>query len=384
MTNAMLPETDTIPYAKPHIWGDELARVRDVIEAGWLSSQGGAVGAFERKFAAAVGASFALATSSGTSALHLALLSAGIGPEAEVIVPNFTMIAPVFAVCHCGARPVPVDVDDTWTIDVTGIERRITRRTRAIVVVHIYGHPARMDEITSIARDHRLVVIEDAAEALGATINGEYVGALGDIGCHSLYANKVITTGEGGMLTTNDEDLLRRARWKSNMCFGADQESRFVHDELGYNYRLSAVQAALGLAQLEHLRAAVERKVAIAERYEQRLAGMPGITRPPAAAWVRNVYWAYGILVDASRFGRPRAAVQRMLRQRGIDTRRMFTPVHRQPFLELDLPDAEFPASLRLADEGILLPSFIDMSDRQIDRVVEAIDDIRTGRLTEA
>jgi perosamine synthetase len=383
MSNAPA-EIATIPYAKPHIWGNELVRVREIIEAGWLSSQGDIVGAFEKSFASAVDASFALATSSGTSALHLAMLAAGIEREDEVIVPGFTMIAPVFAVCHCGARPVPVDVDDTWNIDVTGIERRLTRRTRAIVVVHTYGHPARIDEIISIARDHRLVVIEDAAEALGATINGQFVGALGDIGCHSLYANKVITTGEGGMLTTNDENMVRRARWKGNMCFGADQEHRFIHDELGFNYRLSAVQAAIGVAQLEHLRAAVERKVAIAERYDELLAGMPGVTRPPAAAWVRNVYWAYGILIDEAMFGHPRECVQRMLRQRGIDTRRMFTPVHRQPFLDLRSSDTEFPMSMRLADEGILLPSFIDMSDAQIDRVVETIDDIRTGRLAEA
>ena len=372
-----------IPYAKPHIWGGEVDRLREVVEGGWLSSHGEMVRLFEERFAAAVDAAFAVATSSGTTALHLALTAAGIGPGDEVIVPDFTMIAPVFAVRYCHAHPVPIDVDETWNMDVTEIERRITPRTRAILVVHTYGHPARIDEIVSIAREHRLVVVEDAAEALGATINDRYVGALADVGCHSLYANKVITCGEGGMLTTNDEEIQRRARWKANMCFGRDPETRFTHEEIGYNYRLSSLQAAVGVAQLEHLHAAAQRKVEIAERYDRGLAGIGGITRPPAAAWVRNVYWAYGILVDEREFGVGRETVQRLLQQAGVETRRMFTPVHRQPFLDLRLPDSDFPTSLKLARDGILLPSFVDLSDALVDRVAGLIEDIRTGRLAE-
>lgn len=333
---------DAIPYAKPRVWGNEIARLREVIDAGWLSSHGEMTRLFEKRFAAVVHAAHAIGTSSGTAALHLAMTTIGLQPGDEVIVPNFTMIAPVFAVRYCGGQPVPLDADETWNIDVTEIERHITSRTRAIVVVHTYGHPARIDEIISIAREHRLIVIEDAAEALGATLDGKPVGAMGDVACHSLYANKVITTGEGGMLTTNDEEMQQRARWKSNMCFGPDPESRFVHEELGYNYRLSSLQAAIGVAQLDHLDVAVQRKIEIAERYDRLLARAGGITRPPAAAWVRNVYWAYGILVNEREFGRSRAEVQRFLDSAGIETRRMFTPIHRQPFLNLRLPDEAF------------------------------------------
>jgi perosamine synthetase len=249
-----------------------------------------------------------------------------------------------------------------------------------VIAVDLYGQTADYEPIAAFCARHGVPLIEDAAEALGATLDGKPVGAIGDVACHSLYANKVITTGEGGMLTTNDAQLQQRARWKSNMCFGPDPETRFVHEELGYNYRLSSAQAAIGVAQLEHLDAAVQRKTEIAERYDRLLANVDGITRPPAAAWVRNVYWAYGILVNEREFGRSRAEVQRFLDGAGVETRRMFTPVHQQPFLDLHLRDENFPMSLQLAREGILLPSFVDMTDAMVDRVVQAIDDSRQPR----
>ncbi len=372
---------DPLPVARPYIWGNEEARVLEVVRNGWLSSIGPMVDQFERSFAAAVGVNYAVSACNGTAALHLALASLGIGPGDEVIVPDFTMIAPIFAVCYCGAIPVPVDIDDTWNLDVTQVEERITPKTKGILAVHTYGHPARVDELQMVARDHKLDLIEDAAEALGATINGKAVGTFGCATCYSFYANKVITTGEGGMLTTDQATIARAAGSRRNMCFGLDPERRFEHERLGFNYRMSSIQAAVGIAQLEHLNEAVERKIAIADRYNRAFAGWEGLQRPPAAAWVTNVYWAYAVLINPFEFGVDTRAVQRLLARVGIESRPGFTPVHRQPFLSSYALTGRFPNSTRIAEQSILLPSFVGMTDRELDRVIQALDDIRRSRL---
>jgi perosamine synthetase len=382
-TGTKIGKDKKIPVARPYLWGQELGRLREALDNGWLSSQTPIVEEFEREFGRAVGARHCVAACNGTAALHLALLAAGVQPGDEVLVPDFSMIAPAFAVCYCGARPVPIDADETWNIDITQIARNVTPKTRAIIAVHTYGHPCRIEELMFIAKEHGLIVIEDAAEALGATSNGRAVGSLGDVGCHSFYANKIITTGEGGMLTTQDEDLYRRARWKSNMCFGESPETRFEHAEIGHNYRLSGLLAAVGLAQLSFLTESVAGKIAIAERYNERLCEIPGLELPPAAAWVRSVYWAYCILVDEPTFGVNRATVQRLLHRVGIETRRAFTPVHRQPFLDMKSNGGEFPVSLRLMEQGILLPSFAGLTDTEIDRIANILLDIRARRLVE-
>jgi perosamine synthetase len=260
-----------VPVSRPHIWGDEKLNLCQAIDGGWISSRGPFLDEFEDRFAEKIGTRYAVAASSGTAAVHLALSVLDLDKNDEVIVPDFTMISPVLGVLACGAIPVPVDADETWNMDVERIERAITDRTRAIVVVHTYGHPARIDRIMEIARRNNLRVVEDAAEALGARVSGQPVGSFGDLAIFSFYANKVLTTGEGGMVVTNDLELCERVRSKRNLCFGADEETRFIHDDIGFNYRMTNLQAAVGLAQLQHLDEAVAAKMAIAGEYTARL-----------------------------------------------------------------------------------------------------------------
>lgn len=312
----------------------------------------------------------------GTVACHLAFAAAGIGAGDEVICPDFTMMAPVFSLLYLGATPVFVDADErSWTIDVSKIEAAITPRTKAILAVHIYGHPCDMDAIEAVARKRGLAVLEDAAEAHGATVRGRKAGAIGAAAAFSFYANKIITTGEGGMVVTSDDALAGRARSMKNLCLGKHPDTRFVHDGVGFQYRMTNVQAAFGLGQMEHAAEAVAAKVAIARRYDAALEGIPGLTRPPACEWATNVYWVYGILIEDA-FGMPRLEVQRRLEAEGIETRTFFYPSHAQRMFPA-LPEAEsrrrFPVSWRLWERGLYVPSFIGMGDAAIDRVAEGI-----------
>ena len=277
-------DSEFIPVSKPHIWGKEKEYVSRAIEEGWISSKGRYIQEFEAVFADYLGVKHALAVSSGTTALHLAVDAIGIGEGDEVIVPDFVMIAPVFAVLYQGAVPVPVDADETWNIDPEKIEGKITSRTRAVMVVHTYGHPARIDSIKELATRHGLQVVEDGAEALGADIVGAKVGTFGDVACFSFYANKLITTGEGGMLVTDRTDLFEKAAAKRNMCFGRDVASQYRHEEIGYNYRLTNLQAGIGLAQIEHIDEALEQKICIGRLYDDLLSGVRGLTLPPQSS----------------------------------------------------------------------------------------------------
>jgi perosamine synthetase len=342
--------------ASPLLWGDELGLVAEALEAGWISSHGPYVERFERRFAELTHAPFAVATSSGTTALHLALATLGVGPGDEVIVPAFTMIAPVFAVRYVGATPVAVDADATWCMDPDLVQDAITPRTRAIIAVHTYGHPAAVHRLEALASRHGLLLIEDAAEAQGATVCGRPVGTFGDAACFSLYANKLVTTGEGGMLVTRRKDVYERVRWKRNMCFGPDEESRYEHTELGFNYRLTSLQAAFGLAQLNHLSEALEVKRTIAATYRRGLQEIEHLTLPPESAWATNVHWVFGVLLnDGAPLGR--AEAQARLRDEGIETRRFFAPVSRQRALAGLLEARTYPAAERLYERGFYLPS---------------------------
>jgi perosamine synthetase len=358
------------------MWGNEAAYVTEAINEGWISSRGRFVDSFERRFAETLDTKFAVAVCNGTAALHLALSTLGVGQGDEVIVPDFSMISPVLAVLYCGAVPVPVEIDETWNINPELIEEKITAKTRAILVVHTYGHPAEMTKISEVARQHGLYLVEDVAEALGATVGGRKAGTFGDIACFSFYANKVVTTGEGGMLTTQDPDLSAKARWKRDLCFGPDDEMRFTHDQIGFNYRLTNMQAAVGVAQMEHFDEAVTRKIGIAKEYNAALENVRGLTLPPEAAWAKNVYWVYGIVVEPE-FGLSRIKLQSSLREVGIETRRFFTPIHRQPIVRSSAKDEDFPRSLHLAEHGLYLPSFIGMSTDSILRVADAISLIK-------
>lgn len=377
MLQSQVPEgREFIPVSKPFMWGHEAAYVAAAINEGWISSRGRFVDSFERMFAEAVGVEFAVAACNGTAAVHLALSTLGIREGDEVIVPDFCMIAPVYTVLYCGARPVPVEIDETWNINPSLIEEKITDKTRAILVVHNYGHPADMVRISEIAGRRGLYLIEDAAEALGATIAGRAAGTFGDIACFSFYANKVITTGEGGMVATSSAELAQRARWKRDMCFGTDEESRYTHREVGFNYRLTNMQAAVGVAQMEHLDDAIASKVSIGKWYNSALADIPGLTLPPQAEWAQNVYWVYGVLAPPE-FGVPRARLQALLREEGIDTRRFFTPVHRQPVVAEAGTETEFPRSSYLSEHGFYLPSYVGMTQEVVGRVADAITRIQ-------
>lgn len=369
---------EPIPVSRPFLWGNELENISAALDSGWISSHGPMVEAFEHEFGRYVGKGHAVAVCNGTAAVHLALTALGIGPGDEVIVPDFCMIAPIFAVIYCGAVPVSVDIDETWNLDPKAVTAAITPRTRAILVVHNYGHPAEMHAIAEIADQHGIPLIEDAAEALGATVSGRPAGSFGKVACYSFYANKLITTGEGGMLVCDDAELAKRARWKRSMCFGADNESRFVHSEIGFNYRLTSLQAAVGLAQIEHIEEALRRKIEIASHYHARLAGTPGLTLPSTAPWATHAYWVYGVLVESA-FGPSRRELQCRLAEKGIETRRFFSPVHKQPIFGRKGTSQDFPRSHAIAETGLYLPSFVGMTEFEIDRVADTIKMIQTS-----
>jgi perosamine synthetase len=371
LTEKQREQCGDIPVARPYIWGNELSYVQRAIQSGWISSRGEFVEKFEQQFAALLGRRFGVSVCNGTAAVHLALVSLGITRGDEVIVPNFCMISPILAVLYCQATPVPVDVDETWNLNPSLIAAKVTRNTKAILVVHNYGHPTDMVAVSKIASDYGLTIIEDAAEALGAQAFGQYAGSLGRVACFSLYGNKLITTGEGGMLLTDDPELCAIARWKRDICFGRDDETRFVHQEIGFNYRLTNVQAAIGLAQLEHFSDALAAKRGIAQAYNARLRGLQGLTLPPEAAWAINSFWIYGLVIQDS-FGTDRRTLQFSLRTEGIHTRRFFSPVHVQPICPVQRTD-DFPRSLELWERGFYLPSYIGLGECEISRITDVI-----------
>ncbi len=362
-----MPE-QTIPVFAPWIAKSARSYLLDCLETGWLSSAGPYVARFEEAFSAVCKTRYAVAVSSGTSALHLALLAAGVGPEDEVIVPALTFVATANAVTYTGARPVFADVDrQTWTLDPADVMRRLTHRTRALVPVHLYGQPADMDPLLAIARDRGLIVIEDAAEAHGARYKGRQVGGLGDAGCFSFFGNKIISTGEGGMLVSNDAKLARAAALLRNHA--ADRDVPYLHRAIGFNYRLSNLQAAVGCAQLEDLEVVLARKRRIARAYSLRLARVPGVSLPPEAPWAENIHWMYSVLIEDD-FGLTRDAVMHALKARGIETRPFFVPLHRQPPYDSSEPR---PIAEEIARRGINLPSGPTLSEMDIETVCAAL-----------
>jgi perosamine synthetase len=351
--------------------GNELRYVTECIQSNWISSAGPFVGRFEREFSAAVGAQHGVACSSGTAALHLALAALGLGPGDEVVLPAFTMIATPNAVTYLGARPVLVDADpETWNLDPRRLEAALSPRTRAIVVVHTYGHPADMDPILEIASARGLAVVEDAAEAHGAVYRGRPVGGLADAAAFSFYGNKIVSTGEGGMVTSNRPELARSARGLRDMAFS--EERHFWHERLGFNYRMTNLQAAVGVAQTERLAELVARRRRHARMYAERLAGIPGLSLPPERADVVNVFWMYGVRVQRA-FGRSRDGLRAFLAERGIETRGFFVPIHAQPIYRDAFRGQRFPVAEALGRDGFYLPSGPLLTEREIDWVAESI-----------
>lgn len=358
-----------LPVASPWIGERELQYVTECVVSGWISSSGPFVCRFEEIFARFCGVKHAIASSNGTTALHLAMLALHIGLGDEVIVPTLTFIATANAVTYTGATPIFVDCDpETWTIDVAAVEAAVTSRTRAIIPVHLYGHPANMEPLLALAKRHKLAVVEDAAEAHGALFKGKPVGSIGDIGIFSFYGNKIATTGEGGMLVTNDDAIADKVRLLRD--HGMSPDRRYWHTVLGYNYRLTSLQAALGVAQMERIDDIIKAKLHIADFYRSGLQNVPGITLPGCAPWARNVFWLYSVVIDEKKFGRSRDEVMRLLQEQGIDTRPFFPPLHRQPIYA---NDQNFPVSERLSDTGLSLPSSAHLNMDHITRVCEAI-----------
>jgi perosamine synthetase len=365
-----------IPVWEPVLDGNEERYVLDCLETNWISSLGEYIRRFEELFATYCGVPHGVACSSCTTGLHMTMVALGIGPGDEVIIPDFTLIVSANTVIQAGARPVLVDAHPrTWCIDPARIEEKITPRTKAIMAVHMYGHPCDMRAIGEIAKRHGLRVIEDCAEAHGAEIEGRKVGNFGDAACFSFYGNKILTTGEGGMVLTADGDLASRLRLLRDQGF---EHPRFVHRVMGYNYRLTNVQAAVGLAQTERVTEKVEKKREIARWYAEAFTGCSDLELPWEAPGAKNVYWMYGIKLG-DRYTQGRDAVMRQLKEKGVDTRAFFCPMHMQPVFQNAtdprLPETRgsFPVSEDLWRRGLYLPSGLGLTPSQVEEVAAKV-----------
>jgi perosamine synthetase len=357
-----------IPVAEPVLTGNEKQYVMDCLETGWISGSGKYLNAFEEQFAAFCGTRYAVATFNGTVALHVALLALGVGAGDEVIVPDLTYIASANAVAYCNATPVFVDVDPvTWTLDIADVERKITPKTKAIMPVHLYGHPANMGPLMALAEKHGLKVVEDAAEAHGSSYNGQMAGSIGHIATFSFFGNKVITTGEGGMVVTNDEALALHVKQLKGQ--GQAFDRRYWFPIIGYNYRMTNLQAAIGLAQLERITWFIERRREVASWYAAQLQGCD-LTLPAEASWAKNIYWLYSVALPARV---KRDEVMQKLADAGIETRPFFIPMHvLPPYYQAD-GDQRYPVTTALAAQGINLPTAASLTQEQVTYVCETL-----------
>jgi perosamine synthetase len=356
-----------IPVAKPDINEMELENVVEAVKSGWISSKGPFIEAFEKGFSNYLGVKHAISVSNGTVALHLALSALGVGRGHEVLVPSLTFIAVANAATYTGASPVFIDSHpEYWCIDPEAVEKSITDRTKAIILVHLYGHPCDLDPILEIARVHGLYVIEDCAEAHGAEYKGKLVGSFGDASCFSFYGNKIVTTGEGGMCLTNNTELAERMRILRD--HGMNPSKRYWHDVVGFNYRMTNVQAAIGVAQLAKLERLVNRKREIAKLYSEFLKQTEGMVQSPEMPWARSTYWFYSILVKPD----IREKLTSDLDQQGIETRPFFYPIH-------TLPPYRDGLKLRVAEQlsarGLNLPSGPDIENDELQHVASAVRD---------
>ncbi len=368
--------TSFIPVNEPLLDGNEKKYLAECIDTGWISSEGAFVKRFEEEFAARVGRKHGIAVTNGTAALDAAVEAIGIGPGDEVILPSFTIISCVLQIVRAGATPVLVDADpSTWNMDETQIEAKITPCTKAIMVVHIYGLPVNMSPVLDICQRHGLKLIEDAAEAIGQSYLDKPCGSFGDISTVSFYPNKHITTGEGGMILTDDDDLADQCRELRNLCFKPGK--RFVHERLGWNLRMTNLQAAVGVAQLERLDEFLEKKRWIGHRYNELLADLPRLQLPqPFTDYAENIYWVYGLVLDDSL--EDAEMLMGMLAKAGIGTRPFFYPLNLQPVLNESgfALQKDCPVSERLYLKGLYLPSGLALTETQILRVTQSLKSI--------
>lgn len=366
-----------VPVSRPLLGAKEREYVNDAITAGDISGLSGKyLGEFESSFAKFCDTKYAALINSGTTAIHVAVAALGIGPGDEVLVQSFTNMATFFAVLYQGAKPIPIDSEpDTLNIDPSLLEKKITKRTKAIIVVHLYGHPVDMDPVMKIARKYKLKVIEDAAEAHGALYKGKKVGSIGDIGCFSFYANKIVTTGEGGGVTTDDKKLIERVRLLKNLAFG--KKEKFMHEAVGLKYQMTNLQAAVGAAQMTHIDEILEKKRAMASYYLEHLAGIPDIVLPVEKPYAKNVYWMFNLVLRSTLSGK-RLRFMKELRDRGVDTREDFVPFNQQKiFLKQKLTKKlDCPVINKIYNDAFYIPSGTDISIEEQAYVVQHIREV--------
>ncbi|GIU70054.1 MAG: aminotransferase DegT [Candidatus Woesearchaeota archaeon] len=359
-----------IPISQPSITEKEINYVTDAVKSGWVSSLGKYIDRFESEFAAFCGVKHAVSTANGTVAIHLALVALGIKEGDEVIVPDFSFIATANAVRHTGAIPVFADIDPfNLCIDVASIRKKISPKTKAIIPVHIYGHPADMLAINTLAKEHNLIVIEDAAEAHGSSINGQKTGSWGICGTFSFYGNKNITSGEGGMITTNSDELNERLRFLRDHAMS--KEKRYWHTEIGYNYRMTNLQAALGVAQLERADELIAKRKTIYSWYKKYLQNFDGATLNKTYSWAENTYWL--ICAELHNYNEEkRANFMYKMKQAGIDTRPFFYPMSKMPMYQ----KADNPITYTIFEKGINLPTYFDLNEEEVKYICEKIKEL--------
>ncbi|MEO5858719.1 MAG: DegT/DnrJ/EryC1/StrS family aminotransferase [Pyrinomonadaceae bacterium] len=360
-----------VPVASPLFIGNEKKYVDACMDSGWISSAGNYVSLFENSFADYCGVRHAIACCNGTVALHLALMALGVQAGDEVIVPTLTFVATPNSVVYCGAQPVFVDSEPaSWNLDPQKVESKITANTKGIIAVHLYGHPAEMSELRKIADRHGLFLLEDAAEAVGAMFDGRIVGSLGDAATFSFYANKIITTGEGGMVVTNDDTIAERVRLLRGQ--GMDPDRRYWHPVVGYNYRMMNLAAALGLAQLETIDRHLELRLRVAEEYRRLLDGVSGIQFQFEQQRAKHVYWMFSVVLDPN-IWHDRDVVMHKLAERGVETRPIFYPAHSMPPYEKAAQNEKFSVAEWLNANGLSLPTWAGMTENDVRLVCDAL-----------
>jgi len=365
-----------IPVCEPLLVGNELAYITDAVSTGWISSSGPYLQKFENAFSEYCGVRYGVGVCNGTVALHLALRALGIKEGDEVIIPDFTMIASAFAVCYTGAKPVFIDADkDTWNIDVSKIEEKITSKTKAIMPVHIFGNMCNMDVIKHIARKYNIYIVEDAAEAHGSEYKNKKSGSLSDIAAFSFFANKNITTGEGGMIITDNEELYKRSMYFKNLCFPVDGIRNYLHDDIGFNYRMSNLHAAIGFAQTEKANYYRDLRIKNNQLYKKYLADCDGLLFQKDEESSLNCNWMNTILIQPEIYGKTRDALIKFLKENNIDTRLVFSGMHKQKALAKYGCDCSgnYQVTVYLSENGFYLPSGSGLTESDIARICELI-----------